>query len=90
MWRQFSSHSPADFLDFLAEGALRHAFQRVILTPDEDDEIGLLVQQYAIANWQKTGVLRKRLQYCAKGVIPTWVYTMGFVIAFHHCLWQAA
>jgi hypothetical protein len=89
-WQTFRHDSDGQFLDYLIDQALRHTFRRAALPPDPGDSVGLSVQEFVLQNYEHPEEARKRLEISISGLPPRWVKTNGFIVAFHHCLWQAA
>jgi len=87
----FVSYSPLEFITVLVEQAMRHALRKARMAPDRPgDHLGEEVQQYARAHSRAPEDALRQLQMVIEGSPPDWVKTEGFVVAFHHCFWQAA
>ena len=89
-WRKYRDVPDAEFLEFLIQQALRHAFRRAMVpSSNPKDPIGPAVRNFVEGCSGPADALTL-LHFSMTGTVPHWVKARGFVVAFHHTLWQAA
>jgi hypothetical protein len=90
-WRTLGSHSAQEFLGTLIDYAIRHTFRRALLgSGHRYDAVEEALFQYVSNHYEASADALAQLQMVIEGDPPEWIKTVGFVVAFHHCFWQAA
>jgi hypothetical protein len=91
-----SLSSDIDILNVLIRMSFCHAIRRACyVSNDEDDSLREKVEDLALELRQKSEALDELSEQLGLNSfgnptsIPEWIRTTGFVLCFHHCLWQA-